>query len=146
MFPGNLSFAGRGKGPAIRGVRPGIPVTPLPLKLSDIDVTMEPEIRTRGWQLLGDTPFDSQTWSLEEHRQFLGQLAKMKFNRKFAPVVGGDSGIVCVATVAAGERADGASLARRVPPCVGEENRTEGTQDPALTGSITLISCIGEVS
>jgi hypothetical protein len=57
------------------------PIAPPPFTLAGFDLALEPKLRVRGWQLLGDSPLDSSSWSLAEHQRFLRQLAKLKFNR-----------------------------------------------------------------
>ena len=46
-----------------------------------LDVTMEPNMRIRCWRLVNDLPNGPVSWSMEENRRFLGQIAKMKYNR-----------------------------------------------------------------
>ncbi len=50
-------------------------------KLAGIDRLLEPALRTRAWQTLGDHAVGAEAWSLAEQRSLIGQLAKMKFNR-----------------------------------------------------------------
>ena len=54
---------------------------PKPLKLSDLDYVNEPEFRTRSWRTINDFAIGPESWSLAEHKQVLGQLAKHKFNQ-----------------------------------------------------------------
>ena len=42
---------------------------------------MEPNLRIRCWRLVNDLAPGPISWSLEENKRYLGQLAKMKFNR-----------------------------------------------------------------
>ncbi|MEZ6051982.1 MAG: hypothetical protein R3C02_11425 [Planctomycetaceae bacterium] len=49
--------------------------------LSGHDLVMEPELRVRTWRTVNDFAVGPESWGLEEHREFLRQLAKMKFNR-----------------------------------------------------------------
>ena len=49
--------------------------------LPDLDVSMEPNMRIRCWRLINDLAFGPVSWSLEENRRFLRQIAKMKYNR-----------------------------------------------------------------
>jgi hypothetical protein len=52
-----------------------------PFSLAGIDRLLEPSLRTRAWQTLGDQAAGAEAWSLVEQRQLIGQLAKLKFNR-----------------------------------------------------------------
>jgi hypothetical protein len=49
--------------------------------LPELDVVMEPNMRTRCWRLVNEHATGPVSWSLEENRRFLRQMAKMKFNR-----------------------------------------------------------------
>ncbi len=49
--------------------------------LDGIDIVLEPAILFRGWRTLGVSPASPVSWSLEEHRTRLRQLAKLKFNQ-----------------------------------------------------------------
>jgi hypothetical protein len=49
--------------------------------LPDLDVVMQPNMRIRCWRLVNDLAFGPVSWSLEENRRFLHQIAKMKYNR-----------------------------------------------------------------
>ncbi len=49
--------------------------------LGDLDVVMEPNMRIRCWRLVNDLADGPVSWSLEENRRFLRQIAKMKYNR-----------------------------------------------------------------
>ncbi len=49
--------------------------------LPDLDVVMEPNMRIRCWRLVNDLAHGPVSWSLEENRRFLRQIAKMKYNR-----------------------------------------------------------------
>ncbi|MBI2480077.1 MAG: hypothetical protein HYV60_16040, partial [Planctomycetia bacterium] len=51
-----------------------------PLKLSGLDVLMEPELKIRSWTTLGDGVMGPESWSVADHKKLLRQLAKMKFN------------------------------------------------------------------
>ena len=42
---------------------------------------MEPNMRIRCWRLVNDLPHGPVSWSREENRRFLRQMAKMKYNR-----------------------------------------------------------------
>ncbi len=54
--------------------------------LAGINVRLEPNIKTRAWRTLGDSPASQVSWSLEEHRVRLRQLAKLKFNHIILPL------------------------------------------------------------
>jgi hypothetical protein len=60
------------------------------LKLDGIDVTLEPAVRVRAWQVLGTDAVGFGGWGLADHKLLLKQLAKLKFNRV---VVAYDTGI-----------------------------------------------------
>lgn len=47
----------------------------------ELDVVMEPNMRVRCWRLLNELAIGPISWSLEENKRFVKQLAKMKFNR-----------------------------------------------------------------
>ncbi len=49
--------------------------------LPDLDVVMEPNMRIRCWRLVNDLALGPVSWSVEENRRFLHQIAKMKYNR-----------------------------------------------------------------
>ncbi|MCH2114827.1 MAG: hypothetical protein MK171_07960 [Pirellulales bacterium] len=49
--------------------------------LPKLDVVMEPNMRVRCWRLVNDLPLGPVSWSLAENERFLGQIAKMKYNR-----------------------------------------------------------------
>ncbi|MFP6765613.1 MAG: hypothetical protein VB858_18435, partial [Planctomycetaceae bacterium] len=57
------------------------PLGKRPLDLSKFDTVMEPQLRSRTWRTINDFAIGPESWGLEEHRRFLGQLAKMKYNR-----------------------------------------------------------------
>ena len=57
------------------------PISPPEFKLEGIDVVLEPQHREREWHFRNRGPMDSGSWSVEEHRRVLQQLAKLKFNR-----------------------------------------------------------------
>lgn len=57
------------------------PVSPPEFKLDGMDVVLEPQHREREWHFRNRGPMDSGSWSVEEHRRLLQQLAKLKFNR-----------------------------------------------------------------
>jgi len=52
-----------------------------PMKLDNIDVVMEPTLRSRTWRTVDDFAIGPESWGLAQHKIVLGQLAKMKFNR-----------------------------------------------------------------
>lgn len=52
-----------------------------PLKLSGLDVLMEPELKVRSWYTLGDGVTGPESWSSAEQKKLFRQLAKMKFNQ-----------------------------------------------------------------
>ena len=49
--------------------------------LPQMDCVMEPNMRIRCWRLINDLAHGPVSWSLEENRRFLRQIAKMKYNR-----------------------------------------------------------------
>lgn len=49
--------------------------------LPELDAVMEPNLPIRCWRLVNDLPFGPVSWSLDENKRFLRQIAKMKFNR-----------------------------------------------------------------
>ena len=49
--------------------------------LSGIDRVMEPKLRSRTWRTINDFAVGPESWGIAEHRRFLRQLAKMKYNR-----------------------------------------------------------------
>ncbi len=51
--------------------------------LPDWNLAIEPTLRTRCWRLINDLPEGPVSWSMEENRRFLRQMAKQKFNRVF---------------------------------------------------------------
>ncbi len=57
------------------------PISPPEFKLDGIDVVLEPQQREREWHFRNQGPMDSGSWSLDEHRRVIQQLAKLKFNR-----------------------------------------------------------------
>ena len=63
------------------------------LKLDGIDVTLEPAVRVRAWQVLGDSPAGLGGWGLDDHRQLLRQLAKLKFNHVTVAAPGRGAGV-----------------------------------------------------
>jgi hypothetical protein len=57
------------------------PNTPKALSLAGFDHTSEPKLRTRTWRTINDFAIGPESWSIDDHRRVLVQLAKMKFNR-----------------------------------------------------------------
>ncbi len=57
------------------------PITPPEFKLDGLNVVLEPQHREREWHFRNRGPMDSGSWSVDEHRRLLFQLAKLKFNR-----------------------------------------------------------------
>lgn len=57
------------------------PISPPEFKLDGIEVVLEPQHLEREWHFRNRGPMDSGSWSVEEHRRVLQQLAKLKFNR-----------------------------------------------------------------
>ncbi len=49
--------------------------------LPQLDAVMEPNLRIRCWRLINELPHGPVSWSLDENKRFLRQMAKMKFNR-----------------------------------------------------------------
>jgi len=49
--------------------------------LPDWDLVLEPNMRTRCWRLVNELADGPVSWSLAENKQFLRQMAKMKYNR-----------------------------------------------------------------
>ncbi|MEO2031131.1 MAG: hypothetical protein ABGZ35_03495 [Planctomycetaceae bacterium] len=52
-----------------------------PFSLAGLDGVMEPQLRSRTWRTINDFAIGPESWGVEEHKRFLRQLAKMKFNR-----------------------------------------------------------------
>jgi hypothetical protein len=56
------------------------PITPRPLPLGGIDLKLKPQrFTTRGWQLGGNLPIETISWSHADLQRLIGQLAKLKF-------------------------------------------------------------------
>ena len=49
--------------------------------LPELNIVEEPELRTRMWRTINDFAIGPESWGLAEHKTFIRQLAKMKFNR-----------------------------------------------------------------
>lgn len=58
-----------------------LPANPPELKLDDIDILLEPNLRVRTWRTVNDFPIGPESWGLAEHERVIRQLAKLKFNR-----------------------------------------------------------------
>lgn len=56
------------------------PLTKRSFGLSDIETTIEPQVRQRGWETLGSGAHTFESWGAADHQRLLKQLAKMKFN------------------------------------------------------------------
>ncbi|MCP4642333.1 MAG: hypothetical protein GY851_17945, partial [bacterium] len=59
-----------------------VPAEPGPLIPTE-EIRMTPNMPTRCWRLVNDLALGPVSWSLEENRRFLHQIAKMKYNRVF---------------------------------------------------------------
>ena len=57
------------------------PLEKKPLDLWKYDTVMEPQLRSRTWRTINDFAIGPESWGVEEHKRFLKQLAKMKYNR-----------------------------------------------------------------
>ncbi|MDA1015278.1 MAG: hypothetical protein O3A00_12600 [Planctomycetota bacterium] len=57
------------------------PLKKRPFKLTDANVVLEPQLKSRTWRTINDFAIGPESWGLEEHKRFLRQLAKLKFNR-----------------------------------------------------------------
>lgn len=49
--------------------------------LSKYDGVLEPQLRSRTWRTINDFSIGPESWGLEDHKRFLKQLAKLKYNR-----------------------------------------------------------------
>ncbi|MFT4554686.1 MAG: hypothetical protein ACI92S_000012 [Planctomycetaceae bacterium] len=56
------------------------PLSKRAFDLSDIEFTIEPQVRERGWETLGAGAHSFESWGLVDHQRVIRQLAKMKFN------------------------------------------------------------------
>lgn len=65
------------------------PATAPALKLDGFDALLEPSLRLRTWETLGDSPIGPAAWGLEEQQHLIRQLAKLKFNRVLLSVHSG---------------------------------------------------------
>ncbi len=57
------------------------PESPGPLTFPTSEIYLEPNMLIRSWRLVNDLAHGPISWSLEENKRFLGQVAKMKYNR-----------------------------------------------------------------
>jgi hypothetical protein len=48
--------------------------------IPSIDKIFEPRLKTRSWRLMCGLPHGPETWGLAQHKKFIEQLAKLKFN------------------------------------------------------------------
>ncbi len=51
------------------------------LAVDELDIIQEPNLRTRSWRTINDFAIGPESWSLEEQKRMLAQLAKLRFNR-----------------------------------------------------------------
>jgi hypothetical protein len=51
------------------------------LAVDELDIVQEPNLRIRSWRTINDFSIGPESWSLEEHKRMLTQLAKLRFNR-----------------------------------------------------------------
>jgi len=58
-----------------------LPENPGQLKFPEKEIKMEPNMRIRCWRLLNTLPPGPISWSWQDNRRFLRQIAKMKYNR-----------------------------------------------------------------
>lgn len=56
------------------------PLNKRPVDLSDIEFTIEPQVRQRGWETFGAGAHSFESWGLADHQRVIKQLAKMKFS------------------------------------------------------------------
>jgi hypothetical protein len=56
------------------------PLSKRDFDLSDIEFTIEPQIRQRGWETIGAGTHTFESWGLADHQRVIRQLARMKFN------------------------------------------------------------------
>lgn len=57
------------------------PELPVPLKFDGIEITLEPELRTRAWEISFTSFLGQSSWPRSDLAKLIGQLAKLKFNR-----------------------------------------------------------------
>jgi hypothetical protein len=55
-------------------------------RLPDLDLTMQPALRVRGWRVVNDFACGPESWGMADYRPMLDQLAKLKFNRIFISI------------------------------------------------------------
>jgi hypothetical protein len=60
-----------------------LPKEPGSFRVPETEIKLEPNMRTRCWRLVNDLADGPVSWSLEENRRFLRQIAKMKYSRVF---------------------------------------------------------------
>ena len=60
-----------------------LPAEPADLRTPTAEIHLEPNMRVRCWRLVNDLALGPVSWSLDENRRFLRQIAKMKYNRIF---------------------------------------------------------------
>jgi hypothetical protein len=51
------------------------------LAVDEINIIQEPNLRIRSWRTINDFAIGPESWSLEEQKNMLRQLAKLRFNR-----------------------------------------------------------------
>ena len=56
------------------------PQKKVPLAVADLDITLEPRLRSRTWRTVNDFAMGPESWGLADHQRVLRQLAKLKFN------------------------------------------------------------------
>ena len=56
------------------------PLKPGRFHLPDVDAVFEPVQQRRSWRLMCDLPIGPAMWSLDQHRRFIAQIFKLKFN------------------------------------------------------------------
>lgn len=57
------------------------PVAPPEFKLEEINITIEPSVRSRGWFFWNSYYSNDGAWSLAEYQRVIRQLAKLRFNQ-----------------------------------------------------------------
>ncbi|MGE3316722.1 MAG: hypothetical protein AB7O26_16515 [Planctomycetaceae bacterium] len=57
------------------------PAETIPLKLGGHDIVMEPALKIRTWRAIGESALSPVSWSLNDQKRLILQLAKMKFNQ-----------------------------------------------------------------
>ncbi len=56
------------------------PQQPVALNFDNLNVVMEPDLKIRTWRTINDFAIGPESWPLADHKRFLGQLSKLKFN------------------------------------------------------------------